>query len=90
MSIGEAIEYYLKSNGLKEKVQVEKAITDWPKIMGKAIADNTEQIWFRGGVFYIRMSSPIWKNELSLAKSKIKEILNKEIGAELIEEVKIV
>jgi predicted nucleic acid-binding Zn ribbon protein len=90
MSLGEAIEFYLKSNGLKEKVQIEQVISEWPRIMGKSIAENTEQLWFRSGIFYVRMNNPIWKAELSLAKTKIKEILNKELGTDLIEEIKIV
>lgn len=90
MSLGEAIEFYLKSNGLKEKVLVEKAISEWPRIMGKSIADNTEKVWFNSGVFYVRMNNPIWRTELGMAKSKIKDILNKEMGSDLITEVKIV
>jgi predicted nucleic acid-binding Zn ribbon protein len=90
ISLGEAIDAYLQSHGLKEKVLVEQVIMDWPRIMGKTIGDNTEQIWFRSGVFYVRMNNPIWKTELGLAKSKIKDILNKELGASLITEVKIV
>ena len=90
MSVGEAIEFYLKKNGLTEKVDVERAIAQWPRIMGKAINENTEQIWFRGGVFYVKMKSPIWKNELALGKTKIKELLNKEIGYILIDEVKVI
>ena len=89
MSLGEAIEFYLQSNGLKEKVQVEQLIMDWPRIMGKAIADHTEHLWFRAGIFYVRMKNPVWKTELGFAKSKIKDILNKELGTEMIEEVKI-
>ena len=90
ISLGEAIDAYLQSHGLKEKVLVEQVIMDWPRIMGKSIAENTEQIWFREGIFYVRMNNPIWKAELGLAKSKIKELLNKELGASLISEVKIV
>lgn len=90
MSLGEAIELYLQSNGLKEQVLMEQVIMDWPKIMGKAIAENTEHIWFRSGVFYVRMGHPVWKTELGMAKSKIKDMLNKALGAALIDEVKIV
>jgi predicted nucleic acid-binding Zn ribbon protein len=90
MSLGEAIELYLQSHGLKEKVQMEQVIMDWPKIMGKAIADNTEQIWFRAGIFYVKMSHPVWRTELGMAKSKIREMLNKALGADLVEEVRIV
>jgi predicted nucleic acid-binding Zn ribbon protein len=90
MSLGEAIEHYLQSNGLKEKVLLENVIQDWPRIMGKAIAENTDQLWFRSGIFYVRMKNPIWRTELGLAKSKIKDMLNKELGASLVTEVKVV
>jgi predicted nucleic acid-binding Zn ribbon protein len=89
MSLGEAIDFYLQSNGLKARVQIEQLIMDWPRIMGKAIADNTQRLWFRDGVFNIRMKDPVWKNELGFAKGKIKEILNKELGVELVQEVKV-
>lgn len=88
-SLGEAIESYLDSRGLKEQALVERVITDWPRIMGKAIAENTEKLWFRDGVFYVKISNPVWKNELTMAKSKIKEMLNKELGGELVKEVRI-
>lgn len=90
MSLGEAIELYLQSNGLKERVQVEQVIAKWPTLMGKAIAENTEKVWFRSGIFYIRMRHPVWKQELGMAKGKIKDILNQEIGGALIEDVQVI
>lgn len=89
ISLGDAIEAFLQERGLKEKVLVERVITDWPRIMGAAIGENTEKIWFKDGTFYIRMRTPIWRNELSMAKSKIKDILNRELGATLVQEVKV-
>jgi predicted nucleic acid-binding Zn ribbon protein len=88
-SLGEAIESYLDSRGLKEQALVERVITEWPRIMGAAIAENTEKLWFHGGIFYVKIGSPVWKNELSLAKSKIKDMLNKELGGSLVSEVRI-
>ena len=37
-----------------------------------------------------KQADPAWKKELSMAKSKIRESLNKELGAELIREVRVV
>ncbi|MCB9234005.1 MAG: DUF721 domain-containing protein [Bacteroidia bacterium] len=89
-SLGEAIELYLNENGIKEKSLVQRVIADWEKIMGKPVADHTEQLWWSKGVFHIKVSHPAWKNELSMSRSKIKDLLNKELGASLIQEVKIV
>ncbi|MEM0995816.1 MAG: DUF721 domain-containing protein [Bacteroidota bacterium] len=88
-SIGEAIDAYLESRGLKEQSLVERVISDWPRIMGNAIAENTEKLWFRDGIFYVKMGNPIWKNELGLARSKIRDLLNKELGAQLVKEVRV-
>ena len=89
MSIGEAIEAWLKSRGFEEKVQIERVIQDWPRIMGRAIAENTDKVWFNQGTFFIRMRSPVWKNELAMAKSKIRDMLNREIGQAVISQVRI-
>jgi predicted nucleic acid-binding Zn ribbon protein len=88
-SLGEAIESYLDSRGLKEQALVERVITEWPRIMGKAIAENTEKIWFRDGIFYVKIGHPVWKTELGMAKTKIKDMLNKELGGDLVNEVRV-
>jgi predicted nucleic acid-binding Zn ribbon protein len=89
MSVGEAIEAWLNREGLKEKSLVQRVISDWERIMGKPIAENTEKLLFKDGVFHIQMRHPVWRNELMLAQTKIREVLNKELGAELVKEVKI-
>lgn len=89
ISLGDAIDLYLRSNGIKEKSLVQRVITDWGKIMGKAIEDHTESVWWNDGIFYVKVDNPVWKNELSMNRTRIKEVLNQELGASLIREVKI-
>ena len=89
MSIGEAIEAYLKERGLTSDVAIQKVLNSWPRIMGNAISENTEKAWFNNGIFYLKMRTPVWKNELAMARSKIREMLNREIGYELIQEVRV-
>lgn len=89
LSIGEAIEAFLEERGLKNQAAAERVITYWPQVVGHAIAENTESLWFREGVFYVRMRHPMWKNELSMAKSKLRELLNRAAGSEVVQEVRI-
>jgi predicted nucleic acid-binding Zn ribbon protein len=90
LSLGDAIKAFLEKNGLTEEAEVQRVIADWDRLMGGPIAANTEKVWFSKGVFYVRMKSPLWKNELQMARLKLRETLNREIGRELIEEVRIV
>lgn len=90
LSLGDAIKAFLEKNGLTDEADIQRVIADWDRLTGGPIAANTEKVWFSKGVFYVRMKSPLWKNELQMARIKLRETLNRELGRELIEEVKIV
>jgi predicted nucleic acid-binding Zn ribbon protein len=89
-SLGDAIDAYLRKNGLNERVKVEGVIAEWGRIMGTAIAENTEKVWYKDHILYLQISNPVWKNELGFAKTKIKDIVNREMGEPIVHEVKIV
>lgn len=90
LSLGEAIQAFLDKHGLKDEASVQKVIGDWEFLMGSAVAQNTEKIWFNKGVLYVKISSPIWKSELQMARLKIKEMINTRIGEAIIQEVRII
>ena len=89
-SLGDAIDAYLREIGMRERVRVEGVIAEWGRIMGMAIAEPTERVWYKEGVLYVKISSPVWKNELSLAKGKIRDMVNGELGEVIVKEVRIV
>ncbi|MDW3651350.1 MAG: DUF721 domain-containing protein [Bacteroidia bacterium] len=89
MSLGEAIQAFLDTHGIKDQTSVQTVINEWEQIMGKPIAQNTEKMWFNRNTLYIKMKSPVWRNELQMARLKIKKIVNEKMKKELIKEVKI-
>ena len=89
LSLGEAIEAFLEKHGLKEDVKMQRVISDWERLMGAPIAQNTEKIWFKRGVLYIKVASPVWKNELQMARKKIAETVNREVRSEIVKEVRV-
>lgn len=89
LSIGDAIRYYMSVNGLLDEADMRKVIADWENMMGKAVALHTRNIWYRDNVLFLEMSTPVWKNELMLAKRKIMEHINQHIGREVLKEVRI-
>ncbi len=89
LSLGEAIEKFLERHGLKETAKIQEVLARWENLMGKPIAGNTEKIWFNKGTLYIKMKSPIWKNELLLARNKIRQMMNDQLKADIIKEVKV-
>ena len=89
MSLGEAIQAFLDRHGLKEEAEVQRVIGDWEMLMGSAVAQNTQKIWFNKGILYVKIASPIWKSELQMARLKIKDMINERIGREVVNEVRI-
>jgi predicted nucleic acid-binding Zn ribbon protein len=86
-SMAEAIQEYLKSFRLDGKLAETRAISAWERLMGPSIAKHTKSIYIKDKVLYISFDSAVLRQELSFAKDKIKTMLNKEAGAEVISEV---
>ncbi len=66
---------YLKGTDYKEidkTISIEKI---WKKTVGEPINKNTKIESFKKGTINIRVSNPIWRNELSLQKQSLLEKL---------------
>ena len=86
-SIKDVISDFLQSNHMKGKLMEINIINNWEKIMGVLIAKNTTKIYFAKGKLFIHIESAPLRNELNYSRSKIVELVNKEAGEELIDEV---
>lgn len=59
----------------------------WEKIMGKPIASRTSGISLNNRKLRVKLTSAPLKNELNMSKSKILELLEKEFGKGVVEEI---
>ncbi len=89
MSLGDAIERFLAKHKLQDKVLIQEVLTDWEKFVGTPIASNTEKVWFEKGTLFIKVSSPTWRNELNMARFRLKQMINQKVNKELVEDVRI-
>lgn len=90
LGLGEAITYYLESMGIRDEADMHKILSKWEELMGKPIAAHTERTWFKEGILFIQVNTPVWKNELTLARLKIKGMINEVLQREVVKEVKII
>lgn len=86
-SLGALIREFLKSNNLEEKITETRIMEIWEKIMGAQIARYTQKMTLNKNCLTINLSSSVLRNELSMGKSKIIVMINKELGSQLIEEL---
>jgi len=86
-SIKDVISDFVKSNHMKNKLIEINIINNWEKIVGVLIAKNTTKIYFFKKKLFIHIESAPLRNELNYSRAKIMELINKEAGEELIDEV---
>jgi predicted nucleic acid-binding Zn ribbon protein len=90
LSLGDAIQAFLDQHGLTQEAQIQQVIAGWEQLMGRPIAQHTQRIWFKDGTLYVRVDSPLWKQELQYGRQQIAKTVNTHLGEELVKEVKIV
>ena len=89
LGLGDAITAYLEAMGIRDEADMQKVISNWEEMMGKPIAVHTEKVWFRDGTLFVQVNTPVWKNEISMAKLRIKGMINDVLAREVIKEVRV-
>jgi len=92
LSVGDAIQAFLDAQGMRGQYEAQHIIEQWPSLMGAPVASNTEKVWYDDAkrILFVQMKTAAWRNELTLARTKIKEMVNRKAGREFVAEVKIV
>jgi hypothetical protein len=86
-TLKEAIGDFFKSEKMDGKLMEIKVINNWEKIVGKLIASQTNKIYFFDGKLHLQIESPALRQELNYQRFKIVELVNNEVGVELIKDV---
>jgi predicted nucleic acid-binding Zn ribbon protein len=82
-----AIEEFLDSFHLRDKLNETKVIQSWEKVVGEMVAKNTSRLHIRNRVLFVKVNSAALRNELLFARQKIILALNKEVGKTVIDEI---
>lgn len=87
-SFRNAFQGFLKEENLEHTYKQKQVLADWERIMGKTIASRTTKLFFSKKVLFVKLSSAPLKQEMQHSKAKIIELIEKEIGAGELEDVK--
>ena len=83
----EAIERLLKAYKISDKMDEITLRKEWEELMGKTIAYKTKRLELRKRVLIIEIESSVLRHELSFAKEKLKEALNKKLKRRAVDEI---
>ncbi|RZK21812.1 MAG: DUF721 domain-containing protein [Hymenobacter sp.] len=83
----EGLEALVRAYRLGGKLSEVAVVASWERIMGKAVALKTKEVYINKGKLFVRLSSAPLKHELVMAKTRVLELINQEAGAQVVSEV---
>lgn len=86
-SISDILGIIIKENNLDVGIDKLDVIDSWKRMLGPGIANYTLDVVFKRNILYIALSSPIVREELSYGKSKIIDLLNEDLGREIVKDI---
>ena len=87
MPLKEGLEALVRAYKLGGKLNEVTVVASWERVMGKAVALKTQEVYVAKGKLFVRLSSAPLKHELVMAKTRVLEMLNNEVGAQVVNEV---
>lgn len=86
-TLKEVISDLINAYRWKDDLDLVKLGNSWDKIVGKIIARHTQNLTVKNRILYINVDSSVIRNELLLARSKLIESINKEMGGKMIDDI---
>lgn len=87
LSLKEALQQFIKANKLQAGMDRIDAREAWVQLMGNGVNHYTTSVELKGETLYVSLSSSVLREELSHGKTKIIQMLNEELGKEMIKKI---
>ena len=86
-SIKSVLESFVEQDNLADGIFNIKIKEAWQKAVEKKIFDYTKEIYVKGDVLFIKVSNPILKQEILYSRQKVINLINEDLGKELIKKI---
>jgi len=87
LPLSEALNDFIQKNKLQHGIDKVNAREAWVNLMGNGVNNYTTAIELRNETLYVSLSSSVLREELSLGKTKILDMLNEELGKNLVKKI---
>ncbi len=89
ISVKDIMQEMLQENKLQKGIDQVNVKEAWESVMGKGVNGYTDEVVFKNGTLFIRLSSATLREELSYGKDKIIAMLNEKLGKAIISKLKL-
>lgn len=87
ISISDALKEFVETNKLEKGLNKVNVADAWANLMGNGVNNYTTAVNLERETLYVQLSSSVLREELSYGKQKIINMLNEELGKEIIKKL---
>jgi predicted nucleic acid-binding Zn ribbon protein len=87
IKLSEAIREYLEKNQLGHKIKSHNVKKYWEDLMGNIISQKTSNIYLKDKTLFVFLDSSVLRNELTMMRSRLVQMMNEKMGGDYIEKV---
>lgn len=85
--VGDVLNHSLKRLDLTPRLDEYGVWTIWNDVVGKAIANNAQPEKIRNGTLFVKVTSPVWLQQLQFMKEMIVEKLNQRLKRDVVKAI---
>lgn len=86
-TIGKVLDEIVQSKALKSGIINARINELWYELMGSHMTSYTEKITLRGNTLFVSLNNAALREELGYGKDKILEMMNEQLGSEILEKI---
>lgn len=86
--IGDVVRLFMRQEGLESPYNEYRLINSWEELMGQGIARYTGEMFIKNQTLFVKILSPVIKNDLIMSRSQIVRKLNEHVGSQVITDIR--
>ena len=86
-TVGDVLKQIIDTNKLQPGMDQVSVKDAWKSLMGNGVNTYTRNVVLKGGTLYVELTSAVLREELGYGKDKIIQMINEELGREVVRDV---
>jgi len=87
-SLKDSLKKSLKGLGLEKKIREKRTVYLWDKLRSGELINHTQGSYFKNGILFVTVSSPVWSQQLMFLKHDLIRKINQELGGNFLKDVR--
>lgn len=86
--IGSILDSLFKQQGIEEPIRVHRALLDWDRLAGEAVAGHARAAYIEHGTLIVEVESPAWMHRLQMQEGELRDRINRHFGEEIVLQIR--